>query len=247
MSSGLKPTAESSIGEKPSSKSRDGFVALLSGGLDSVVATAMAVASGSPLKLAATFDYGQRAFHQEKKWASVHAKKWGASHQVFDIRAFTQWGKSSLLSREKTAVPQGDRVKIDDPAVSTQTAEKVWVPNRNGLLMSWAAGLAESLGLKRVVVGFNKEEAQTFPDNSGDYLEAFNHSLKFSTGNQVQVESPTLSLNKTEIWQEAFRFGFGPNDFWSCYLDEETPCGRCESCQRSLAGYEKALKSVRSL
>jgi len=216
------------------------FVALLSGGLDSVVATAMAQQSGR-LVMAITFNYGQRAFAKENQMAQRHAKNWGADHKSYDIQGFTADSSSGLVD-SSSQIPSGDEVEILNSDKSLQTAARVWVPNRNGLMMSWAAGIAESVGVQNIVVGFNREEAATFPDNSAKFLEAFNESLKFSTANGVQVFSPTIAFDKTQIWRKAIEIGLSQKDFWSCYLGEEKPCGSCESCQRSLAGYNQAVK-----
>ena len=87
---------------------------------------------------------------------------------------------------------------LDDLERSATTAKAVWVPNRNGIFLNVAAGIAESLGVGLLYVGFNAEESASFPDNSADYVEAVNKSLFYSTGNRVRVVAPPLKLRKTE-------------------------------------------------
>jgi len=124
--------------------------------------------------------------------------------------------------------------------VTEKSAKSVWVPNRNGILINAAAAYAEKLGAHRVVVGFNVEEASTFPDNSEEFLKRATRSLEYSTSNQVEVYCYTTSLNKRQIVRElrALPRKFPFELLWSCYEGGETPCGRCESCQRQARAFE---------
>jgi 7-cyano-7-deazaguanine synthase len=113
----------------------------------------------------------------------------------------------------------------------------VWVPNRNGLFISIAAAVAESRGLNAVAVGFNREEAATFPDNSAEYLFAQERALSFSTANKVRLVSSTLHLNKTEIVSKLKALDFPMDLLWSCYEAGPERCHQCESCAR----YDRAV------
>jgi len=104
--------------------------------------------------------------------------------------------------------------------------------------------VAEARELEVVVVGFNKEEAETFPDNSADYLASLNASLVFSTRGRVRIESPTLQMTKAELYA-AGRAVKAPLELtWSCYDGGEQPCGACESCCRR-ARAEQAFEASR--
>jgi len=113
------------------------------------------------------------------------------------------------------------------------SARAVWVPARNAVFVSVAAALAETLGADCVVAGFNREEAETFPDNSRAFLDAATTFLSHGTRDGIAVLSPTIDWDKERIVTEARHLGFGPGDFWSCYEGGDAPCGRCESCVRS--------------
>jgi 7-cyano-7-deazaguanine synthase len=205
-------------------------VVLLSGGLDS--ATNLYIASQkTDVRLALTFNYGQRVAQKEVHAAKELTQRLGINHKVLDISWIKDFGRSSLIDRSHQ-VPQGADVKIDDQAQSKKTATAVWVPNRNGILLNIAAGYAEAFDADIVVPGFNIEEAQTFPDNSEAFLEAMTASLSFSTANKVKAQCFTTNLDKTGMVRVAHSLSLPFELLWSCYLDGEKWCGTCESCLR---------------
>lgn len=207
-------------------------VVLLSGGLDSSANLAFTAYFDEPV-LALTIDYGQRAAQAEMAAAKKIAAYYGVEHQVFDLRWLGALGGSALTS-SAINVPEIAQNKLDDLSTAKETAKQVWVPNRNGLFINVAAAIAESRKLQQVVVGFNKEEAATFPDNSSQFLGVATLSLKYSTSNHVKVACYTDMMDKSEIVQ-ALRNLEKPFPFemvWSCYHDGKKMCGKCESCQR---------------
>ena len=117
---------------------------------------------------------------------------------------------------------------------------EVWVPNRNGLLIAVAAAFAEARAARAVVVGFNREEGATFPDNTEQFVERTNAALALSTRGGVEVVAPTLSLDKAGIVRLGVEIGAPLEWVWSCYEGGPAPCGRCESCRRSLRAFERA-------
>ena len=145
-------------------------IVLLSGGLDSAVNLFASKQSGLDVKLALTFDYGQRAATQEISAAKAIADKLDVPHQVISLPWLADATKTSLVNRGQS-VPTGGDVVIEDFGRSEQTAKSVWVPNRNGVFLNIAASFAECLECDFVVPGFNAEEAVTFPDNSDEFLK----------------------------------------------------------------------------
>jgi len=206
-------------------------VVLLSGGLDSTLCLYLAHESYG-VACALTVDYGQRAFSKEREAAAASCEALGVEHKVLDLESLFALTTSSLVDLGK-AVPTGADVNITDSDQSQATAKSVWVPNRNGVFLSLAACLAESMNCKYVVPGFNKEEAETFPDNSADFVTAFNAGLKYSTMNQVEVVSPTQEMNKAEMYKMARDLNIPKENIWSCYQAFDEPCGVCESCLRT--------------
>ena len=205
-------------------------VVLLSGGLDS--ATNLYIAhQKTQIILAITFDYGQRVAAQEAKAASELCRRLSIPHKVLSIPWVKEFGGSSLTDINKT-VPQGGDVNIEDLNQSRKSATSVWVPNRNGILLNIAAGFAEALGADCVIPGFNIEEAQTFPDNTVDFLDALSESFSYSTASQVKALCFTTELNKTQIVAEAANLKLPFELLWPCYMPGEKWCGQCESCLR---------------
>lgn len=204
-------------------------VVLLSSGLDSTVNLYEAKRE-SDVVLALTFDYGQRAAHNETESAKKIANKLNVPHKVLSLDWFREFTHSSLVNRS-AEVPTA-LVKIDDLARSNETAKAVWVPNRNGIFLNIAAAFAEGLNAQWIIPGFNAEEATTFPDNSQAYLEAATVSLSFSTANKVEVKCFTTQLTKPQIVERGRKLGVDFTQIWPCYFGGEKPCGECESCRR---------------
>jgi 7-cyano-7-deazaguanine synthase len=207
-------------------------VVLLSGGLDSSVAMALALKQGIKICRAITFDYGQRAAGREIQKSNLISRHYGILHSVIPLPWFRELWSGGALLTDSELLPHPSFSDLSDQEASAESARKVWVPNRNGVFLEIAAGIAESRGADCVIVGFNREEATTFPDNSKEYLFALSEALKFSTANQVQVISPTADMDKTQIVRAAIETDFPLSDIWSCYEGQETMCGACESCMR---------------
>jgi len=206
-------------------------VLLLSGGLDSVAAAYMVRETAQPV-LALTADYGQRAAKQELAASYAVATDLGIPHRTVFL-PFLREASSGALTDRHAEMPQPSEADLDDTrGAAAASAAAVWVPNRNGVLISMAATWAEVNDIDLVVCGFNREEAQTFPDNSAAFLEASNAALAMSTRNRVRVISPTIAMDKTEIVKAAIAAGAPLQRCWSCYLGGDQPCGRCESCVR---------------
>lgn len=206
---------------------QDTLVMVLSGGLDSLTSLYL-LKQERPIALALTFNYGQRAFPREAQVSCYHCEKLGIPHKILSLNWLAEYSDSALI---RGALPLGDQVNLQKLEVSQKTAQKVWVANRNGVFLSIAASMAEAIGASAVGVGFNAEEATTFPDNSEAFVQSFNQALRYSTRNQVQVLAPTQKLDKVGIVEKA-RALFPLEQLWSCYQDGDFLCGQCESCQR---------------
>ncbi len=215
-------------------------ISILSGGLDSTTATKLAL-QDYQVVLAITFDYGQRAAQKEMAAAKHFCNKEGIKHQMIEIPWLASWTKTSLVNQQRE-IPEVEVKELDlNHDADLERAKNVWVPNRNGVFISIAAAAAESVEAEAVITGFNEEEAASFPDNSQSYLEAITNSLSFSTLNQVKVISPTIRLNKTEVFRTAVHLGIDPDKLWWCYQGGDKPCRKCESCTRNLRAAQAVL------
>jgi 7-cyano-7-deazaguanine synthase len=215
-------------------------VALLSGGLDSVVATALWLDGGGQVARCLTFDYGQRASARELDAAARFCRARGLAWQLVALpwladlarragSALARAGHGGSAPSELPEPPDGTAEHPGDAA----SAAAVWVPARNTVFVAIGAAFAEVDGAAAVIAGFNREEAATFPDNSAAFTAAATALLQHGTRAAVRVASPTQDLDKRGIVAAARRLGLGPGDVWSCYRGEPRPCGRCESCRRS--------------
>jgi len=213
-------------------------VALLSGGLDSVVATKLAQGSSYVIS-AITFDYGQRAFPRESEVAKRVCRELSIEFRSIELPWLRDWTDTALVERDES-LPQVSAEGLEEG--SLDRANQVWVPNRNGAFVAVAAAFAESAGANSIVMGLNLEEATSFPDNSEDFLKATNVALSFSTRNRVRLTSPTLRMTKREIAEKFMDLDIDPALFWCCYEGGKKLCGRCESCARTIRAFKAAGK-----
>src|SRR3989338_4940917 len=205
-------------------------IVLLSSGLDSTVNFCKALRETRIIK-ALTFDYGQRAAQREIESAQKICARYSVPHEVIQLGWFSQITKTALVNTNQK-LPQLKTSELDDKEKTQISARQVWVPNRNGVFINIAASFAESLGAEAIVVGFNAEEAATFPDNSAIFVEKINQSLDYSTLNHSQVLCYTQNFNKKQIVQLGRELQAPFDLMWSCYEGNSVPCRQCESCKR---------------
>lgn len=218
----------------------DKVLVLLSAGLDSTV-NLFEAHRDSEVRLALTFDYGQRAARREIERAQSICLGLNIFHKVVELPWIESFTQTALLKKE-SSLPLGHEVDIESLEQSMVTAEKVWVPNRNGIFLNIAAGFAEGLGAQYVVPGFNAEEALTFPDNTTEFLEVLDQSFHFSTASGVKTRCYTRHMNKSDIVRRGKELGVPFDELWPCYEGGSDWCGLCESCLR----FQRARKEGES-
>ena len=218
---------------------RSKAVLLLSGGLDSTVASFLA-ADDHELVLALGFDYGQKARRRELAAGYGVASALGIVHRTVFLPFFNEIS-AGALTQANSPIPEPSRTDLDDAeGAARSSAAAVWVPNRNGIFIAIGAAWAEHLEADVLVVGFNAEEARTFPDNGPEFVARQNDALSYSTARGVRVVAPTGSWAKSEIVGEAMRRDLPLELVWSCYDGEDLPCGKCESCMR----FDRAIEAA---
>ena len=200
-------------------------MALLSGGLDSATATALAIEAGQRV-IGLSFDYGQR-HRRELAAARELADRLGLEEHHTIAVNLAAWGGSSLTDAA-LAVPSDGVVEGVIPST--------YVPGRNTVFIALGLSLAEARGATRLVLGVNAVDYSGYPDCRPDYLGAFQILADLATkagraGEGARLWAPLIRWSKTEIVRQALRLGVPIEVTWSCYVGGEAPCGRCDSCR----------------
>lgn len=211
-------------------------IAVFSGGLDCTVATSV-YAKDYEIH-AITFNYGQKGFNQELNASKKICEKMGFTHHVIDLDWLAKISTSTLNTDEE--IPEVNIDDLDDEEKSSESASSVWVPARNTVFTSIAASYAESIGAEIIIVGWDKEEANTFPDNSKEYMEKFNELFKVGCPIDIEIKAPAIDLDKYEIVKLGADVDAPMELSYSCYKGYEKHCGVCESCMIRKRGFKKA-------
>jgi 7-cyano-7-deazaguanine synthase len=213
-------------------------IVLLSGGLDSTICFREAVDSHET-QLALFFDYGQIAIDKELEAASGIASRLGVRFESIELPWLKPLCRSPLVDTDAQWPDLTEQEIASCSEAAQESAKQVWIPNRNAIFINVAAAFAESIGAEKIIVGFNKDEAATFPDNSLPFLEAVNNSLRFSTHQTVQVEAPCKDMTKGQIVRRGKELNAPLDLIWSCYKAGRKMCWQCESCLRLKSAMEE--------
>lgn len=199
-------------------------IILLSGGLDSLVSLGLKKDELN-ITLALTFDYGQKSAKTEIDASKKICEYCNIEHKVIKLDWLKQITHTSLVSEE--SVPTGKALEKPE-----DSAKSVWVPNRNGLFLNIAGSFADSEDYDYILIGANKEEAQTFPDNTAEFINAINKEFEYSTQKKPKVCAPLINYIKNDIVMLALKHNIPLDLTRSCYQGGEKHCGICESCSR---------------
>jgi len=205
-------------------------IILLSGGLDSVVSLGF-LKEKLNVTMALTFDYGQKAVEKEIEAAKRVSEYYSIEHKVIKLPWLKEITKTSLVNRAEN-LPGLKTSELDNEEKTSDSAQRVWVPNRNGLMLNVAGCFADSEGFGYIIFGANKEEAATFPDNSKEFVDKINASFEYSTLVKPKVVAPLVDFTKEEIIKTALDKELPLNLVRSCYIADDIHCGKCESCLR---------------
>ena len=200
-------------------------VVLLSGGLDSATAAAIALADGYEA-IALSFRYGQR-HHKELAAATKIAKFLGIKeHFTIDVN-LSQWGGSSLTD---------ESMAISQTGVQADVIPSTYVPGRNTVFIAIALSLAEAKNASAIYLGINAVDYSGYPDCRPEYLQAYQQLANLASkagieGHAPQLVAPLVKASKADIVRRALELNVPIADTWSCYQGGETPCGVCDSCR----------------
>ena len=211
-------------------------VLLLSGGLDSYTAGAIAASEGFRLH-ALTVNYGQRHAREVEAAREVAAALGVARHIEIDVN-LGAFGGSSLTT--DAPVPKDRPI---DPAEIPST----YVPARNTVFLALALGWAEVLGAHDIVIGVNALDYSGYPDCRPEFVEAFERLASLATargvhGERFRIRAPLQYLTKADIIRRGVELGVDYGLTLSCYDPDAdgVPCGRCDSCTLRAAGFALA-------
>ena len=212
-------------------------VCLISGGLDSCVASFIAKENGYEI-YALSFHYEQR-HKKELLCAENIAKAVGAKkHITLDIDFNTIAG-SSLLTASQSGIRDHDLEDIGRDIPST------YVPARNTVFLSLALAYAETIDADAIFLGANAVDFSGYPDCRPKYIQAYQKMADLATkrgveGNPISIEAPLLRLTKSEIIKTGLKLKIPFENTWSCYRGKEKACGHCDSCVLRLKGFKDA-------
>ena len=191
---------------------------VVSGGMDSVT---MLYEYRERIALAVTFDYGSNHAKNEIACASLHCERLGIRHIIIPLDFMHRYFTSSLLQGAE-AVPEG-RYDAENMASTV-------VPFRTGIMLSIACGMAESYGLKRVMIANHGGDHTIYPDCREDFIRKMSLAMTAGTDSKVEIFAPYTNISKSDIARHGRMLGLDYSETWSCYKGGEVHCGKCGTC-----------------
>ena len=194
-------------------------VIIISGGMDS---TTMLYEFKDEIALAITFDYGSTQNGRERVCAVTHCQRLGIKHTIVPLEFMHRYFKSTLLMTAND-IPEGN---YNDENMKSKV-----VPFRNGIMLAIAAGIAESNGLKRVMIANHAGDHAIYPDCRATFISSMSEAMSYGTYEHIKIMAPYTSLTKGEIALQGKEIGLDYSETWSCYKGGEHHCGVCGTCR----------------
>lgn len=191
---------------------------IVSGGMDSVT---LLYEWKDRIALGVSFDYGSNHNAREIPFAELHCRRLGIRHITIPLDFMHRYFKSSLLEGA-AAIPEGH--------YEDENMKSTVVPFRNGIMLSIAAGLAESAGLHNVLIANHGGDHAIYPDCREGFIKAMNEATVAGTYEGVNVVAPYTNITKADIARRGKALGIDYSETWSCYKGGEHHCGRCGTC-----------------
>ena len=204
-------------------------VLVYSGGLDS---TTLLYEYKDSIALAVSFDYGSKHNKRELEYAAINCKRLGVRHLVIPLEFMGKYFKSDLL------IGGGD---IPEGSYADENMKSTVVPFRNGIMLSIAAGLAESYELDTIMLANHSGDHAIYPDCRPEFIEGMAAAVEAGTYNGVKVVSPYCNMTKRDIALRGRELGVDFSLTYSCYKGGEKHCGKCGTCverKEALEGFD---------
>lgn len=203
-------------------------VIVLSGGMDSV--TLLHDCKDS-IALAVSFDYGSNHNAREIECARRQTEMLGIEHLVIPLDFMGRYFRSSLLSGAD-AIPEGN---YDDDNMKSTV-----VPFRNGIMLSIACGLAESRGLRHVLIANHGGDHAIYPDCRAGFIDAMSRAMSEGTYDGIDIHAPYTGITKGDIARRGAALGVDYSITYSCYKGGEKHCGECGTCRERKEAFADA-------
>ncbi|MBP5374319.1 MAG: 7-cyano-7-deazaguanine synthase QueC [Bacteroidales bacterium] len=204
-------------------------VLIYSGGLDS---TTLLYEFRESIALAVSFDYGSKHNAREIAFAKEHCEKLGIRHLIIPLSFIGQYFRSDLL-QSGGDIPEGN--------YADENMRSTVVPFRNGIMLSIAAGLAESYELDSIIMANHSGDHAIYPDCTPQFVQAMDKAVESGTYNGVRLVSPYCNLTKRQIALRGRALGIDYSRTYSCYKGGAKHCGRCGTCterREALQGFD---------
>jgi 7-cyano-7-deazaguanine synthase len=195
-------------------------VALVSGGMDSVVALHHMLEMHE-IVACLSFHYGSKHNDREIPFAIWHADKLGIPHLTIPLAFIGGQFKSDLL-KSGGEIPKGH--------YEEQSMKQTVVPFRNGIMLAVAAGFAESKGAEGLVIAAHSGDHAIYPDCREEFMQAMGDAIRLGTYAKVELLRPFIAMTKADIARRGHELGVDYSRTWSCYVGGETHCGECGTC-----------------
>lgn len=214
------------------SERKKSAVVLVSGGMDSSLTAAIAA-----LKYDLNFlhiNYGQRTQKRELKSFNDLAVYYKAKKKLIaDISYLKEIGGSSLTDK---------RIRLGKVNFKNKKVPTSYVPFRNANILAIAVSWAEVIKSERIFIGAVEEDSSGYPDCRKNFFRAYNRMIELGTkpGSGIKIETPIINLSKKEIVEYSIKLNVPLHLTWSCYRENETACGICDSCGLRLRGFQSA-------
>ena len=201
---------------------------VVSGGMDS---TTMLYEYADAIALAVTFNYGSNHNGREIECARYNCDRLDIPLLVVDLPFIGQLFNSSLLSGAD-AIPEGD---YDD-----ENMRSTVVPFRNGIMLAVAAGIAESRGLKKLMMANHSGDHAIYPDCRPEFADTMAAAIAAGTYEHIALLTPYTHLTKTDIARRGTAIGVDYAHTYSCYKGGERHCGKCGTCTERRQAFAEA-------
>jgi 7-cyano-7-deazaguanine synthase len=215
------------LGEMSSPVTRDSII-IVSGGMDSIT---MLYEFKDRIALGLSFDYGSNHNAREIPFAELHCKRLGIPHLTIPLDFMSKYFKSSLLEGAD-AIPEGDYDEVN--------MQSTVVPFRNGIMLSIAAGMAESHNLKYIMMANHSGDHTIYPDCRPEFVRAMSEAVKTGTFPGIEILAPYTGITKADIARRGKAMGLDYAETWSCYKGGDRHCGKCGTCRERIEALKEA-------